>query len=122
LAVIRYLVDDVDRAVTFYTENLGFSLESRMGPAFSILSFGDLSLWVSGPDSSAARSMPDGRRPKPGGWNRLVVQVDDLQAKVTELKQAGLRFRNEIVSGPGGKQIVLDDTAGNPVELFEPRG
>lgn len=121
MAVIRYLVDDVDRAVAFYTEHLGFSLERRMGPAFAIVSLGDLALWLSGPQSSAARSMPDARQPEPGGWNRLVIEVDDLEAKVRELKQADLRFRNEIVTGPGGKQILLEDTAGNPVELFEPR-
>jgi catechol 2,3-dioxygenase-like lactoylglutathione lyase family enzyme len=121
VAVIRYLVDDVDRAVSFYTEHLGFFLERRMGPAFAIVSLGDLALWLSGPHSSAARSMPDARQPEPGGWNRLVIEVDDLEAKVRELKQADLRFRNEIVTGPGGKQILLEDTAGNPVELFEPR-
>lgn len=121
MAVIRYLVDDVDRAVAFYTDHLGFSLDRRMGPAFAIVSLGDLALWLSGPQSSAARSMPDGRQPEPGGWNRLVIEVDDLEAKVSELRQAGLQFRNEIVTGPGGKQILLEDTAGNPVELFEPR-
>jgi catechol 2,3-dioxygenase-like lactoylglutathione lyase family enzyme len=121
VAVIRYLVDDVDRAVAFYTEHFGFFLERRMGPAFAIVSLGDLALWLSGPQSSAARSMPDARQPEPGGWNRLVIEVDDLEAKVRELKQADLRFRNEIVTGPGGKQILLEDTAGNPVELFEPR-
>jgi catechol 2,3-dioxygenase-like lactoylglutathione lyase family enzyme len=121
VAVIRYLVDDVDRAVAFYTDHLGFSLDRRMGPAFAIVSLGDLALWLSGPQSSAARSMPDGRQPEPGGWNRLVIEVDDLEAKVSELRQAGLQFRNEIVTGPGGKQILLEDTAGNPVELFEPR-
>ena len=121
VAVIRYLVVDVDRAVAFYTEHLGFSLEKRMGPAFAIVSLGDLTLWVSGPQSSGARPMPDGRQPEPGGWNRLVIEVDDLEAKVSELKQAGLHFRNEIVTGPGGSQILLEDTAGNQVELFEPR-
>ncbi len=92
-----------------------------MGPAFAIVSLGDLTLWVSGPQSSGARPMPDGRQPEPGGWNRLVIEVDDLEAMVSELKQAGLHFRNEIVTGPGGSQILLEDTAGNPVELFEPR-
>lgn len=121
MAVVRYLVDDVEAAVAFYTEHLGFGLEQQLGPAFAIVSRGDLSLWLSGPESSAARPMPDGRRPEPGGWNRLVVEVDDLQARVEELKQAGLSFRNEIVSGPGGKQILLEDPAGNAVELFEPR-
>jgi catechol 2,3-dioxygenase-like lactoylglutathione lyase family enzyme len=106
--------------VAFYTDRLGFTLERRMGPAFAIVSLGDLSLWLSGPGSSAARPMPDGRRPLAGGWNRLVVVVDDLDARVGKLRQAGLTFRNEIVTGPGGKQILLEDSAGNPVELFEP--
>jgi catechol 2,3-dioxygenase-like lactoylglutathione lyase family enzyme len=121
VAVVRYLVDDVDAATAFYTEHLGFTLEQRMGAAFAIVSSGDLSLWLSGPESSAARPMPDGRRPEPGGWNRLVVEVDDLQATVDRLKQAGLSFRNDIVTGPGGKQILLEDSAGNAVELFQPR-
>jgi catechol 2,3-dioxygenase-like lactoylglutathione lyase family enzyme len=120
MAVVRYLVDDVEAAITFYTDQLGFTLERQMGPAFAIVTRDDLSLWLSGPQSSAARPMPDGRRPEPGGWNRLVITVDDLEASVDELKQAELNFRNEIVTGPGGKQILLDDSAGNPVELFEP--
>jgi catechol 2,3-dioxygenase-like lactoylglutathione lyase family enzyme len=121
MAVVRYLVDDVDAAIAFYTNRLDFTLEQQMGPAFAIVSRGDVSLWLSGPQSSAARPMPDGRRPEPGGWNRLVVVVENLEARVAELMQAGLSFRNEIVTGPGGKQILLEDTAGNPVELFEPR-
>jgi catechol 2,3-dioxygenase-like lactoylglutathione lyase family enzyme len=121
MAAVRYLVKDVDGSVAFYTERLGFTLEQQMGPAFAIVARDDLSLWLSGPQSSAARPMPDGRRPEPGGWNRLVVEVADLERKVSELKQAGLRFRNEIVTGPGGKQIVLEDGDGNPVELFEAR-
>ena|SRR5215218_5073730 len=120
MAVVRYLVDDVDAALAFYTNNLGFTLEQQMGPAFAIVSRDDLSLWLSGPQSSAARAMPDGRRPEPGGWNRVVVEVDDLETKVEELKQAGLSFRNEVVTGPGGKQILLEDPAGNVVELFQP--
>jgi catechol 2,3-dioxygenase-like lactoylglutathione lyase family enzyme len=116
---VRYLVDDVDAALAFYTDHLGFTLDRRIGPAFAIVSRGDLSLWLSGPQSSAARPMPDGRQPAPGGWNRLVVMVDDLAAEVSSLKQAGLSFRNDVVTGPGGKQILLEDTAGNPVELFE---
>ena len=92
-----------------------------MGATFGIVTRGDLSLWLSGPQSSAARPMPDGRRPEPGGWNRLVVEVDDLESKVMQLKEAGLTFRNEIVTGPGGKQIVLEDGDGNPIELFEAR-
>jgi catechol 2,3-dioxygenase-like lactoylglutathione lyase family enzyme len=119
MAVVRYLVDDVDAAVAFYTGHLGFALEQQMGPAFALVSRDDLTLWLSGPQSSAARPMPDGGRPEPGGWNRLVLEVDDLEAEVQRLRQAGLSFRNEIVTGPGGKQIVLEDSAGNPVELFE---
>src|SRR5438874_1330699 len=120
MAVARYLVDDLDAAIGFYTEQLGFALERRMGSAFGIVSYGDLSLWLSGPQSSAARPMPDGRQPEPGGWNRLVIEVDDLEARVRELKARGVSFRNEIVTGPGGKQVLIDDPAGNPVELFEP--
>ena len=121
MATIRYLVDDVGAAIAFYRDHLGFELEQQMGPAFAIVTLGDLTLWLSGPESSAARPMPDGGRPAPGGWNRAVIVVEDLAARVAELKQAGLTFRNEIVSGPGGKQILLEDSAGNPVELFEPR-
>ena len=120
MAVVRYLVDNVEAATAFYTDKLGFTLEQRMGPAFAIVSRGDLSLWLSGPQSSAARPMPDGGQPEPGGWNRLVITVDALEPEVERLKRAGLSFRSEIVTGPGGKQIVLDDSAGNPVELFEP--
>jgi catechol 2,3-dioxygenase-like lactoylglutathione lyase family enzyme len=120
MAVVRYLVDDVEASIGFYTQELGFTLERRMGPAFAIVNRDDLSVWLSGPESSAARPMPDGRLPEPGGWNRLVVTVDDLAAEVETMKEAGVRFRNEIVTGPGGKQIVLDDPAGNAVELFEP--
>ena len=120
MAVARYLVDDVDAAVAFYTGHLGFTLEQQMGPAFAIVSRDGLSLWLSGPKSSAARAMPDGRQPEPGGWNRVVVALDDLEAKVAELKQAGLTFRNDVVTGPGGQQILLEDPAGNVVELFQP--
>ena len=120
MAVVRYLVDDVDAAIAFYTTHLGFVLEQQMGPAFAIVTRDDLSLWVSGPQSSAARPMSDGRTPEPGGWNRLVIEVEDLAATADALVAAGIVFRNEIVIGPGGKQIVLDDPAGNPVELFEP--
>jgi catechol 2,3-dioxygenase-like lactoylglutathione lyase family enzyme len=120
MAVVRYLVDDVDAAIAFYTGNLGFTLQQQMGPAFAIVSRDDLTLWLSGPQSSAARPMPDGQRPEPGGWNRIVVEVDDLEARVKELKEARLSFRNEIVTGPGGKQVLLEDPAGNVVELFQP--
>jgi catechol 2,3-dioxygenase-like lactoylglutathione lyase family enzyme len=121
VAVVRYIVPDVDEAVGFYTERLGFDLAQRFGPAFAIVARDGLSLWLSGPQSSAARPMPDGRIPKPGGWNRLVVEVDDLARTVAALEQSGVAFRNDVVDGPGGRQIVLDDPAGNPVELFEAR-
>jgi catechol 2,3-dioxygenase-like lactoylglutathione lyase family enzyme len=120
VAAIRYLVNDVDQAISFYTGRLGFALEQRMGPAFAIVTHGDLSLWLAGPKSSAARAMPDGRRPEPGGWNRLVIEVDDLESQVKSLRNAGVSFRNEVVSGPGGRQILLEDPDGNPVELFQP--
>jgi catechol 2,3-dioxygenase-like lactoylglutathione lyase family enzyme len=120
VAAIRYLVNDVDRAISFYTGRLGFALGQRMGPAFAIVTHDDLSLWLAGPKSSAARAMPDGRQPEPGGWNRLVIEVDDLEAQVESLRNAGVSFRNEVVSGPGGRQILLEDPDGNPVELFQP--
>jgi catechol 2,3-dioxygenase-like lactoylglutathione lyase family enzyme len=121
MAVARYLVDDVDAAVAFYTEKLGFALVERMGPPFAIVGHGDLELWLSGPGSSAARPVPDGRVPEPGGWNRVVLVVDDIEARYDALERAGVRFRSEIVRGPGGAQALLDDSAGNPVELFQPR-
>ena len=120
MATVRYLVGDVEQAIAFYTKNVGFKLEQSMAPAFARVSRGDLTLWLAGPKSSAARAMPDGRTPGPGGWNRFVVEVDDLQARVARMKRDGQRFRNEIVIGPGGKQILLEDPDGNVVELFEP--
>ena len=120
MAIARYLVKDVDAAVTFYSSSLGFVLKQRFGPPFAMVSKDDLDLWLSGPESSAARAMPDGRRPEPGGWNRIVILVADLPATVARLKKAGIRFRNDIVTGPGGKQILLEDPSGNPVELFQP--
>jgi len=120
MAVVRYIVDDVDGAVNFYTQRLGFKVDRRMGPAFASVMRDDLTLWLAGPQSSAARPMPDGRRPEAGGWNRLVIEVEDITAIVNELQKTGIRFRNEIVTGPGGKQILLEDPSGNPVELFEP--
>ena len=122
MAVIRYIVRDVNRSIDFYTQRLGFRLDRQDGPAFAIVSRGDLTLWLSGPQSSAARPMPDGRVPEPGGWNRLVLEVEDLPSRVAEMKQAGIEFRNEIVVGPGGKQILAQDPDGNPVELFDGRG
>jgi len=119
MATIRYLVSDVERALDFYTRHLGFKLEQRMSSAFAKVSRADLTLWLAGPQSSAARPMPDGRRPEPGGWNRFVIEVKDLDSRVAQMKQEGMRFRNEIVVGPGGKQILLEDPDGNAIELFE---
>lgn len=120
MAQVRYLVSNVDDAVAFYTTRLGFKLERQAGPAMAILSRSDLTLWVAGPSASAARPMPDGRRPEPGGWNRFVIEVADLAAIVGELRGQGVKFRNEIVTGPGGQQILCEDPSGNVVELFQP--
>jgi catechol 2,3-dioxygenase-like lactoylglutathione lyase family enzyme len=121
MATVRYLVSDVERAEAFYVEQLGFVLEQEMLPAFARVRRDDLTLWLAGPKSSAARPMPDGSQPEPGGWNRFVIQVDDLTAVVESLGAAGARFRNDIVTGPGGRQILIEDPDGNPVELFEAR-
>jgi catechol 2,3-dioxygenase-like lactoylglutathione lyase family enzyme len=120
MATIRYIVDDVDAAIAFYTATLGFELERQMGAPFALVSRGDLTLWLAGPGSSARRPMPDGRRPEPGGWNRLVIEVDDLDDAVERLRAAGATFRNEPVRGPGGTQVLVEDPSGNVVELFEP--
>lgn len=120
MARVRYLVADVDRSIAFYTKHLGFKLDQQSGAAFASVSKGDLTLLLSGPQSSGHRPLPGGRQQESGGWNRIVLNVDDLAARVAPLKQAGLRFRSEIVTGPGGKQIQLEDPDGNPVELFEP--
>ena len=120
MAAVRYLVDDVDRAVAFYTTKLEFTLAERWGKAFAMVSRGDVTLWLSGPESSAARPMPDGRKPGPGGWNRVVLEVSDLESRVRAMEREGVTFRNEIVTGPGGKQILAEDGCGNVVELFEP--
>jgi catechol 2,3-dioxygenase-like lactoylglutathione lyase family enzyme len=118
---VRYMVDDVETAAGFYVRLLGFAEEGEWGGApFRMLRRGDLRLWISGPGSSAARPMPDGAQPAPGGWNRFVIEVDDIDADVARLREAGVPFRSAIVSGPGGKQAVLDDPSGNPVELFQP--
>jgi catechol 2,3-dioxygenase-like lactoylglutathione lyase family enzyme len=122
MATVRYIVGDVDRAVAFYTGVLGFVLEQQMGPAFARVVRGDLTLWLAGPTSSAARPMPDGRAPEAGrGWGRFVLEVEDLDATVASVRAAGAGFRNDIVSGPGGRQILVDDPDGNPIELFEAR-
>lgn len=120
MATIRYLVNDVKTSVDFYIEHLGFELIEQMGSAFAIIAKGDLEFWLSGPQTSAARPMPDGRKPEPGGWNRLVIEVDDIETLVTTMKHAGIKFRNEIISGPGGKQILAEDPSGNPIEIFQP--
>jgi catechol 2,3-dioxygenase-like lactoylglutathione lyase family enzyme len=117
---VRYMVDDVDAAVDFYTKVLDFELLSSASPAFADVKRGNLRLLVSGPTSSAGRPMPDGEKPGPGGWNRIHFIVDDLDAEVARLRDAGAIFRNDIVQGPGGKQILLQDPAGNVVELFQP--
>src|SRR5499426_1147132 len=118
---VRYMVDDVEAAVAFYTTQLGFQLISKTLPAFADVALGDLRLLLSGPASSAGRAMPDGRRPAPGGWNRIHLIVEDLPSEVERLRSAGIRFRSDIITGPGGSQIVLDDPSGNPIELFQPR-
>ena len=120
-ASVRYLVADVDRSVAFYRDVLGFRLDQQLGAAFARMSYADLVLWLSGPTSSAARPMPDGRQPEPGGWNRFVIEVGDLERVVADAKAAGARFRNDIVTGPGGQQVVLDDPDGNDIELFRAR-
>ncbi|MGH3066772.1 MAG: VOC family protein [Gaiellaceae bacterium] len=117
----RYLVHDVDASISFYVEHLGFTLTTRMGPAFAIVERDGVSLWLSGPQTSAAQSMPDGRVPEPGGWNRLVLEVRDVPAELERLRSAGVVFRNDPLTGPGGTQVVLDDPSGNPIELFSAR-
>jgi len=122
LVSVRYIVDDVDAAIDFYTEHFGFTVLSSVPPAFADVVRGRLRLLLSGPASSAGRPMPDGRRPEPGGWNRIHLIVEDIATDVERLRAAGLTFRNEIVSGPGGQQILIDDPSGNPIELFQPAG
>jgi catechol 2,3-dioxygenase-like lactoylglutathione lyase family enzyme len=120
LVHVRYMVDDVDAAVAFYTTHLGFTLLSSAAPAFADIVRGKLRLLLSGRTSSAGRAMPDGRQPGPGGWNRIHLLVDDITADVARLRAAGVTFRNDVVTGPGGKQILFDDPSGNPIELFQP--
>jgi glyoxylase I family protein len=117
---VRYQVKDVSRSVAFYTQQLGFKLDMQNPPAFAQVSVANLKLILSGPGASGSRPMPGGGNQEPGGWNRIVLQVDDLPARIAELKKAGLHFRNEMEVGPGGKQIQLEDPDGNPIELFEP--
>jgi catechol 2,3-dioxygenase-like lactoylglutathione lyase family enzyme len=119
---VRYIVDDVEAAIAFYTGQLGFVLVMHPAPAFAMLSRGDLRLALSAPNGAGGggQAMPDGTRPQPGGWNRFAIEVEDLETAVAELRRAGVRFRNEIVTGVGGKQILLEDPCGNPIELFQP--
>jgi catechol 2,3-dioxygenase-like lactoylglutathione lyase family enzyme len=118
---VRYMVGDVDRSVAFYVGLLGFTLDEQFSAAFARVSRDGLELWLSGPTSSAARPMPDGRKPQAGGWNRIVLQVDDIDSTVARLRESGATFRNEVISGPGGKQTLVDDPDGNPIEIFEAR-
>jgi catechol 2,3-dioxygenase-like lactoylglutathione lyase family enzyme len=119
---IRYMVADVDEAIAFYTKLLGFELLTSAPPAFADVKLGNLRLLLAGPTSSAGRPMPDGRKPGPGGWNRIHFVIDDIDAEVARLRDAGATFRNDIVTGPGGKQILLEDPSGNVIELFQPAG
>jgi catechol 2,3-dioxygenase-like lactoylglutathione lyase family enzyme len=117
---VRYMVDDVEASVAFYTQHLGFTLLTKQAPAFADVKRGNLRLLLSGPKSSAGRPMPDGRQPAAGGWNRIHLLVNDLSAEVDRLRTAGVSFRNDIVRGPGGQQILIDDPSGNLIELFQP--
>ncbi len=118
---IRYIADDVESATAFYRDNLGFNVEMNPAPGFAVLSRGELRLMLNAPGSGGAgEAMPDGRTPEPGGWNRIQLEVEDLAAEVEALRKTGARFRNEIVTGRGGKQILLEDPSGNPIELFQP--
>ena len=118
-ALVRYQIRDVDRAIAFYTQNLGFKLDQRSGPMFASVSHGELHLLLSGPGSSGSRPLPDGRQQEPGGWNRIVLYVDDLASEMETLKAAGTRLRNKVEVGPGGKQLQIEDPDGNPIELHE---
>ena len=119
---VRYQVKDVQRSIAFYMQTLGFNLDRQNLPAFGQISIGDFKLILSGPGASGSREMPDGRHQEPGGWNRVILQVTDLPARISELKSEGVRFRNEMEVGPGGKQIQIEDPDGNPIELFESAG
>ena len=121
-ANVRYMIDDVSAAIDFYTGRLGFKLDQDSSPAFAAVTRDGLRLLLSGPTSSGRRPMPDGARPVPGGWNRIEIVVDDLAGEVDRLKKEGVSFRNDIVTGPGGSQILVDDPFGNPIELFQPAG
>lgn len=119
MATFRYIVKDVGESVEFYCDQLGFELDQDFRPAMAIVTLDDLQLWLAGPSASASRPMPDGAKPEPGGWARIVITVDDLDMTVADFKSAGIPFRNEIVAGPGGRQILCEDPSGNAIELFE---
>jgi catechol 2,3-dioxygenase-like lactoylglutathione lyase family enzyme len=119
MATVRYLVNELDPSIEFYTKYLGFKLIEQMGTAFAIVAKDDLDLWLSSPQTSAARPMPDGRKPEAGGWNRFVIEVADIESLVASMKSAGVSFRNQIITGPGGKQILAEDPSGNPIEIFQ---
>jgi catechol 2,3-dioxygenase-like lactoylglutathione lyase family enzyme len=121
MATVRYFVADVDRSIDFYSRLLGFSLKERWGPAIAMVEKDGLLLWLSSPVSSAAQPMPDGSKPSPGGWNRFVVLAEDIDGMATALKSEGVSFRNEVFSGPGGSQVLVEDPDGNPIEIFQPR-
>lgn len=120
MAHVRYIVRDVDAAVAFYRDRLGFALQQQFGPNMAIVKRDDLVLWLAGPNASASRPMPDGRKPEPGGWSRIVIQVEHIGDVVAELRGHGVLLRNDIVSGPGGQQILCEDPSGNCIELFQP--
>jgi catechol 2,3-dioxygenase-like lactoylglutathione lyase family enzyme len=120
MATVRYIVRDVEESIAFYTDAFGFALQQQFGPAMAIIKRGDLTLWLAGPDASASRPMSDGRKPEPGGWNRIVIEVEDIAALVAILKLDGTTFRNDIIKGPGGQQTLCEDPSGNPIEIFQP--
>jgi catechol 2,3-dioxygenase-like lactoylglutathione lyase family enzyme len=120
MAIARYLVHDVEESIAFYQDVLGFTVRQHFGPPFASMDRGDLQLWLAGPAASARKPMPDGREPEPGGWNRIVVEVDDIEAVVADLRARGASFRNEPLQGPGGTQVLIDDPSGNPIEIFQP--
>lgn len=118
---VRYMVNNTKEAIAFYTTHLGFTLISDQSPAFADVSRGELRLLLSGPTSSAGRAMPDGRVPEAGGWNRIHLVVEDIEGEVARLRAAGVRFRNDVIKGPGGSQVLIEDPSGNPIELFKPQ-
>lgn len=121
MAIVRYFVSDLDRSIKFYHDAFGFGEKERWGPAFAIVHRAGLELWLSGPNTSAAAPMPDGRVPEPGGWNRIVISVEDIETTVEALQTMGTIFRNEVITGPGGSQVLIEDPDGNPIEVFQAR-